>query len=268
LEQAVERIAELEARLASNSKNSSRPPSSDGLGKPAPKTPSLRGATARKPDGQPGHEGRTLSQMARPKWTKVHEPGPCGCGRSLEGRPITGVERRQCFDLPPVLIEVTEHQLVERECSCGARTRASAPAGVDAPVQYGPRITAIVVYLYVGQFLSRLRTAQTLADLLTTPSRPRSAIPGYMYVRSKKEIAVAGLIASHIDIRMLVDSRSPDGAVGIGEAFVREPVPTTQGLGRGRSMVPEYSAEMPDGSVVKARFDSAFGTRISTASSA
>jgi len=169
LELAVQRIAELEARLASNSQNSGRPPSSDGLGKPPPKTRSLRGKTVRKPGGQPGHEGRTLSQVANPKHTKIHEPGPCGCGRSLAGRPITSLTRRQSFDLPPVTVEVTEHQLLERECSCGVRTRAVSPAGVDAPVQYGPRMTAIVIYLYVGQFLSKQRTAQALADLFGTP---------------------------------------------------------------------------------------------------
>ena len=52
---------------------------------------------------------------------------------------------------------------------CGKRTRAAAPAGVDAPVQYGPRIAAIVMYLYVGQFLSKKRTAQALAKLFGTP---------------------------------------------------------------------------------------------------
>ena len=67
------------------------------------------------------------------------------------------------------MVEVTEHQLVERECSCGLRTRAVAPAGVEAPVQYGPRMTAIVIYLYVGQFLSKQRTAQALAELFGTP---------------------------------------------------------------------------------------------------
>jgi transposase len=49
------------------------------------------------------------------------------------------------------------------------RTRGDAPAGVEAPVQYGPRIAAIVVYLYVGQFLSKQRTAQALAELFSTP---------------------------------------------------------------------------------------------------
>jgi transposase len=117
---------------------------------------SLRAKTRREPGGQPGHDGTTLRQVDRPNHEKPHEPGPCGgCGRSLSGRPVTAVERRQCFDLPPVKIEVTEHQLIERECVCGHRTRATAPEGVDAPVQYGPRIAAVVVHLYVGQFLSR-----------------------------------------------------------------------------------------------------------------
>lgn len=170
LQRALSRIAELEARLAANSGNSSKPPSSDGLAKPAPKPRSLRKKTNRKPGGQPGHDGTTLRQVAKPNHEIAHEPGPCtGCGSSLSGRPITAVERRQQFDLPPICIEVTEHQLIERECECGQRTRGEAPAGVDAPVQYGPRIAAIVVYLYVGQFLSKKRTAQALAELFGTP---------------------------------------------------------------------------------------------------
>ena len=170
LNRAQTRIAELEARLAANSGNSSKPPSSDGLSKPAPKTRSLRGKTRREPGGQPGHDGRTLRQVARPDHEVPHEPGPCGdCGRSLADRPVTAIERRQSFDLPPVKIEVTEHQLIERECVCGHRTRGSAPAGIDAPVQYGARIAAVVVYLYVGQFLSKQRTAQALAELFGTP---------------------------------------------------------------------------------------------------
>lgn len=170
LELAQTRICELEARLAANSANSSKPPSSDGLSKPAPRTRSLRGKTRREPGGQPGHDGTTLRRVERPDHEVPHEPGPCGnCGRSLSGRPVTAIERRQSFDLPPVRIEVTEHQLIERECECGHRTRATAPEGVDAPVQYGPRIAAVVVYLYVGQFLSKKRTAQALAELFGTP---------------------------------------------------------------------------------------------------
>jgi transposase len=170
LADARQRIAELEVQAGKNSRNSSKPPSSDGLGKPAPKPRSLRKKTGRKPGGQEGHEGRTLRQVADPDHEVPHEPGCCaGCRRPLAGRPVTGVERRQEFDLPPLKIEVTEHQLIERECVCGQRTRGSAPDGVTAPVQYGPRIAAIIVYLYVGQFLSKKRTAQALAELFGTP---------------------------------------------------------------------------------------------------
>ncbi|MGB8380962.1 MAG: IS66 family transposase [Dermatophilaceae bacterium] len=164
----VERVKELEARLGQNPRNSSRPPSSEGLDKPAPK--SLRRQSGRRPGGQKGHDGTTLMQVAQSDHEVVHEPGCCAdCGRSLAGRPITGIERRQQFDLPPLRVEVTEHRLVERECLCGRRARGSAPDGVESPVQYGPRIAAVVVYLYVGQFLSKERTAQALSELFGTP---------------------------------------------------------------------------------------------------
>jgi hypothetical protein len=109
LARAVTRIAELEARLAANSGNSSKPSSSDGLAKPAPKPRPLRRKTGRRPGGQPGHDRTTLRQVAKPKHEIAHEPAACtGCGCSLAGRPITSVERRQSFDLPPIRVDVTE----------------------------------------------------------------------------------------------------------------------------------------------------------------
>jgi transposase len=104
--------------------------------------------------------------VARPDREVQHEPGCCGnCGAGLAGRPVTAVERRQVFDLPPVRAEVTEHQLIERQCGCGYRTRAAAPAGAGAPVQSGPRTAAVIVYLHAGLFLSKDRTALALAEL-------------------------------------------------------------------------------------------------------
>jgi transposase len=170
LAQARERIAELEARLRQNPRNSSKPPSSEGLAKPAPAPRSLRKKSGRRPGGQDGHKGTTLAQVARPDREVRHEPGCCGrCGAGLAGRPVTAVERRQVLDLPPVRAEVTEHQLIERECGCGHRTRGTAPAGAEAPVQYGPRTAAVIVYLHAGQFLSKDRTARALAELFGIP---------------------------------------------------------------------------------------------------
>ena len=201
LARAREQVAELEARLNQTPRNSSRPPSGEGLGKPAPR--SLRKKSGRKPGGQDGHEGRTLMQTARPDREVPHEPACCGrCGAGLAGRPVTGVERRQVLDLPPVVVRVTEHQLIERECGCGHRTRAAAPAGADGPVQYGPRIAAIIIYLYTGQFLSKKRTAQALAELFGVPlsqgtvagitARAAGRLGGFLE-RAREEIAASAV---------------------------------------------------------------------------
>lgn len=82
LERANARIAELEARLDQNPQNSSRPPSSQGLDKPAPK--SSRKGGQRKPGRPKGQPGVTLEMVAEPKRTKRHEPDRCrGCGDGL-----------------------------------------------------------------------------------------------------------------------------------------------------------------------------------------
>ena len=164
----AEENAELRRRLGQNPRNSDRPPSSEGLAKPAPK--SLRGKSGRKPGGQPGHEGRTLRQVERPDVVLRHEPQACSsCGDSLAGAAEAGVVRRQVFEIPPMRARVTEHQLVTVRCGCGQHTTGAAPDGVDAPVQYGPRLTAIVVYLMVAQFGAQKRVAQAVADLFGVP---------------------------------------------------------------------------------------------------
>ena len=100
---------------------------------------------------------------------------------------MTSVERRQVFDLPPMKIEVTEHQLIERECDCGQRTRVARPAGSGRPGRYGPRVAAVIIYLYTGQFLSKQRTAQALAELFGIP------------VSSGTVAAVTGRAAGELD---------------------------------------------------------------------
>src|SRR3954462_14107220 len=163
------RIAELKRQLAASSRNSSKPPSSEGRDKPAPK--SLRGRSGRKPGGQPGREGRTLRQVAVPDEVVVHQPGACrGCGGMLvaDDQP-TGVIRRQVFHIPTITVRVVEHRLVSRRCVCGALTGGAGPAGGTAPVTYGPHAAAIAVYLCLGQHLPVERTAGLLAELFGTP---------------------------------------------------------------------------------------------------
>ena len=165
LEELQGQVTDLMARVKQNSKNSSRPPSSDGLGKPEPQ--SLRKKTGRRPGRPKGQPGATMELTGHPDHVVVHEPDACrGCGAGLDGAEETGVERRQVTEIPPVKAEVTEHQMIERACPCcGQRTRADAPAGVNAPVQYGPRAAALATYLWHGQFLSRDRAGAALADM-------------------------------------------------------------------------------------------------------
>lgn len=92
-------VADLRARLGQNSQNSSRPPSSEGLAKPAPK--SLRKTTGRRPGRPKGQPGATPEMTGCPDEVIWHEPGRCrGCGSSLSGAPATATERRQVTDLP------------------------------------------------------------------------------------------------------------------------------------------------------------------------
>ena len=170
LEQLGAQVADLAARVGKNSKNSSKPPSSDGLGKPAPQSLRKTGRRPGRPEGQPG---ATMELTDHPDHVIRHEPGCCsGCGAGLDQAPVTGMERRQVTEIPPVRAEVTEHQMIERQCGCGTRTKADAPAGVNAPVQYGPRASALATYLWHGQFLSRDRVCAALADMFGCSPSP------------------------------------------------------------------------------------------------
>ena len=160
-------IAELERRLGLNSSNSGKPPSSDGLKKPS-RVSSLRERSGKKPGGQKGHKGETLRQVTDPNEVVNHYPPACSmCGVGLDPKTSVGHSARQVFDLPqPQPLVVTEHRAHDCECTaCGAKTRALFPDGVNAPVQYGARITAFVIYLLHYQLLPENRLATLMVDL-------------------------------------------------------------------------------------------------------
>jgi transposase len=161
------RVAELERRLGLDSSNSGKPPSSDGLKKP-PRVRSLREPSGKKPGGQKGHKGETLRQVDEPDSIVDHFPNSCtACGAAVTPAMSAGHSARQVFDLPePRPLVVTEHRAHDCVCAgCGAHTRASFPDGVNAPVQYGPRIAALVTYLLHYQLLPEDRLAELMADL-------------------------------------------------------------------------------------------------------
>jgi transposase len=160
-------VADVQSRLNKNSRNSSKPPSSDGLNKPAPK--SLRVAGENTTGGQKGHPGRTLSQATEPDKVVVHGvPDQCqSCDRKLPFAYVS--ETRQVFELPVLQFEVTEHHVMQSICSCGHVHTAEFPSGVNASVQYGPRAQAAMVHLNQNHAVSVQRTAALMKDFFGLP---------------------------------------------------------------------------------------------------
>jgi transposase len=117
-------LQELQARLAQTSRNSSKPPSSDGDGK-VKRTESLRKAGDKPNGGQPGHDGQTLMASAHPDRTLTHEVPRCAhCQASLQGVEVVGYEERQVCDMPTIRIEVTAHRAQIKVCpACGRATK-------------------------------------------------------------------------------------------------------------------------------------------------
>ncbi len=164
---------ELRGKLAKNSQNSSKPPSSDGLNKPKPK--SLRKPSGKKSGGQKGHTGARLERVEKPDHTIIHPVTNCQeCGHlfaetaPLKQRPVSGHRSRQVIDLPPLKLEVTEHQVELKLCpDCGCQNEAAFPAEAKTSVQYGSRIKSLLVYLNQYQLLPYERTVQLVEDLFS-----------------------------------------------------------------------------------------------------
>lgn len=157
-------IQKLQDELAKNSRNSSKPPSSDGLKKP--RTRSLRPKGQRPVGGQPGHKGNTLKMVAKPTYVQPHSVTSCPhCQTDLADIEPVGHEKRQVFDVPPVHLEVTEHQAEIKQCpGCGESVKGTFPAHVSQPTQYGPRLKAQASYLNTYHFIPLERTEELLTD--------------------------------------------------------------------------------------------------------
>lgn len=160
-------IRELEGRLAKDSHNSSKPPSSDGLRR---KTKSLRTPSGKKPGGQLGHQGETLRLQATPDEVVEHRPSHCAhCQAPLDAAaPVPMRERRQVQDLPPGRLVVTEHQALHVRCpACQQVSVGTFPAEAPSRAQYGPHVRALAVYLVEEQLVPLGRVQALLSDLFS-----------------------------------------------------------------------------------------------------
>ena len=164
IEALEEKVSRLEAIIAKNSNNSSKPPSSDGFKK---KTKSLRKKNGKRQGGQQGHTGNTLQKVAVPDHIIVHKVEKCEhCGCDLTETDIHSLSKRQVFDLPPMKIEVTEHQAQRKICPhCNKSNLASFPNNVTEEVQYGKKIKSLMVYFSIYQMIPYKRLKEIFLDL-------------------------------------------------------------------------------------------------------
>lgn len=158
--QLMERLSALEERVNLNSRNSSKPPSSDGPGIP----PRPRPKSGKRAGGQPGHKGTHREMLGE---DQVHQrvecspPNQCeGCGARVEVDGDKAI-RHQVFDLPRIEPVVTEYVRVRGLCcGCGRKHHGELPAGVPSG-QLGPRALALVGTL-AGEFHLTQRKVQAV----------------------------------------------------------------------------------------------------------
>ena len=122
-------------RLATSSRNSSKPPSQDPN-----RQRRSRAKGERRPGGQPGHEGKTLAPVTDPDEVVKLRVDRRQLPKGRSYRPV-GVETRQVQDIV-IQAVVTEYQAEVLEDDQGQRYVAPFPEGVTRPLQYGPHLKA------------------------------------------------------------------------------------------------------------------------------
>ena len=218
-------IAQLQGRLSLNSTNSSKPPSSDGLNKPQPK--SLRKKGQRPSGGQKGHPGHTLRHAAQPDSVVIHALASyCdACQRRLDGASVA--ETRQVFDLPPLRCEVTEHRVLQAQCSCGKHHRAQFPEYVAASVQYGPAALAAMVHLNQHHMVPLQRTAALMGELFELPVSQASVLKASAQAQTRLEPTVQAMGKAFLALPIV---HADETGIRVDKALQWIHVLSTQGL--------------------------------------
>jgi transposase len=209
------KITELEARLKKGSKNSNKPPSSDGVKKGKPKN--SREPSGKSSGGQPGHKGATKGLNPSPDTVIELKPKTeCECG----GQIIVQTENytvRQVTDIAPMQVITVEYHAQNGVCSdCGKIHKARFPADVEGTVSYGENIQAIMTYLTTYQLIPLKRAAELMDDLLgvkvsqgTIVSAGREAYEklGEVEARIKEEI-IESEVAHYDETGMRVEGKT------------------------------------------------------------
>lgn len=169
------RLSALEARLKTNSSNSSTPPSANPLGANPPVTKKKKKKKKRPRGGQTGHPPhlKQLLPSEQVTRTKTFVPDICsGCQAPLPHEASPGdpePKRFQVIELPQIVMDVTEYQAHGRTCpSCGVLTQATIPAEIRAH-SVGPALTATLSYFSGCHGVSKRGVEEIAETVLGAP---------------------------------------------------------------------------------------------------
>lgn len=164
LTECIEDLLEQLDKKNKNSRNSSKPPSSDGYSKPAPK--SLKKSSGKKPGGQQGHKGSSMKILRKPDEIVPHYPAAClNCpNRALCQMRVA--ERRYEEDIL-IRTHIVEHH--QMECCCprqeNKKLRGEFPAHIKATKQYGNNLIALASALSTVGMVSIDRIQKLLSNV-------------------------------------------------------------------------------------------------------
>jgi transposase len=180
LTKRVEKLEEALARKSTDSSNSSKPPSSDGITKPPGKRRAQQGEAKRRPGGQKGHKGVTRKLIPENEVNSIEPlyPSKCRtCGAAFPATPPADMlelepKRHQQFDIPPKSLIVTEYQRHGCRCSCGTTTWAKLPP--EAIPGFGPRLSGMLAFFTAGHRITRRGNHEIAEAVYGVPISPAS----------------------------------------------------------------------------------------------
>ena len=169
LDMVLAENAKLKEQLNKNSRNSSKPPSSDGYSKPSPK--SLRKPSGKKPGGQQNHPGSGLSLLKLPNETVIHQPMACvQCPQADQCQSGHLSDNRYEIDIRIETL-VVAHRVECRRCPLqqGAEISGTFPERIRSRLQYGSNLTAFATALNSRGMVSLNRTHELLSGVFGIP---------------------------------------------------------------------------------------------------
>lgn len=191
----------LSQQLQKDSRNSHNPPSQDRKNHK-----SLRKKSTRKTGGQDGHKGNTLKMSEHPNKCIELKSNYCNkCGNDLREKIHFINSRRQVVDIPPISPIYTEYQQFACKCGCGHKQKSPFPTNVNAPIQYGDSIVALVSYLNVYQYVPYQRLKYLLTDLFSIPIS-EGTIDNLVNKTAKKAKPIYTSILEHLEQSQYIGS--------------------------------------------------------------